>query len=122
MSKKFGWIGVDLDGTLAHYDRHRGVAHIGEPIMPMVERVRRWLEEGEDVRIMTARISKVSGCSDYRDEEIPLNITAIQEWCMEQFGQVLPITCTKDYRMKELWDDRAIQVEPNTGRRMDGLE
>ena len=26
-----GWIGVDLDGTLAHYDKWRGVEHVGDP-------------------------------------------------------------------------------------------
>jgi hypothetical protein len=122
MSKSFGWIGCDLDGTLAFYDRYKGVGIIGDPIEPMCDRVRKWIAEGEDVRIMTARITVVAGCTDYREEEIQINIDAIQAWCMEQFGQVLPITCTKDYQMKELWDDRAIQVEPNTGRRMDGLE
>lgn len=27
-----GWIGVDLDGTLAIYDVWRGANHIGEPV------------------------------------------------------------------------------------------
>lgn len=34
-----GWIGVDLDGTLAHYEGWKGVEHIGEPIPAMVERI-----------------------------------------------------------------------------------
>ena len=38
-----GWVGVDLDGTLATYDEWRGIEHVGEPIAPMVERVKRWL-------------------------------------------------------------------------------
>jgi hypothetical protein len=46
-----GWIGVDLDGTLAHYDGWKGADHIGEPIAPMVERVKRWLSEGHEVRV-----------------------------------------------------------------------
>jgi len=25
-----GWIGVDLDGTLALYDRWRGIEHVGD--------------------------------------------------------------------------------------------
>jgi hypothetical protein len=112
----FGWIAVDLDGTLAYYDRHRGIGHIGEPIMPMVERVRKWLAEGEDVRIMTARIASVEGGSEFREDEIQANYDAIEEWCMEQFGQVLPITCSKDYQMKILYDDRCRQVELNTGK------
>jgi len=45
---------------------------------------------------------------------------AIAAWCKLHIGQVLPLTCTKDYGMIELWDDRAVQVEMNTGRRMDG--
>lgn len=57
MSSKKGWIGVDLDGTLAHYDEWRGVSHVGEPVPLMLERVRRWLGEGREVRILTARVS-----------------------------------------------------------------
>ncbi len=33
-----GWIGVDLDGTLAHYEGWNGANHIGEPLAPMLER------------------------------------------------------------------------------------
>lgn len=104
MTGNRGWIGVDLDGTLAHYDTWRGPEHIGEPIMPMVERVRRWLAEGQEVRIMTARAN------------LQLSVAAIQVWTHQMFGQVLEVTQTKDLHMKELWDDRAVQVIPNTGR------
>jgi hypothetical protein len=44
---------------------------------------------------------------------------AIGDWCEEHIGVRLPITCTKDYGMVELWDDRAVQVIPNTGDRAD---
>jgi hypothetical protein len=104
-----GWIGVDLGGTLAEYDAWRGEAHIGKPIPEMVERVRTWLNLGRDVRIFTARV-----CST--------NITrrgaeaAIKAWCLEQFGCVLPVTAEKDHHMSEMWDDRAVRVEFNTGR------
>ncbi len=40
------WIGVDLDGTLAHYTGWKGPEHIGEPIEEMAERVREWLSKG----------------------------------------------------------------------------
>lgn len=53
-----GWIGVDLDGTLAHYDKWIGPEHIGEPIAPMVDRVRAWLGQGIEVRIL--RVSSIS--------------------------------------------------------------
>lgn len=47
-----GWIGVDLDGTLAHYDGWKGETHIGKPIPLMLARVKRWLAEGKEVRIV----------------------------------------------------------------------
>lgn len=33
-----------------------------------------------------------------------------------KIGGILPMTNTKDYGMEELWNDRAIHVEPNTGK------
>ena len=107
-----GWIGVDLDGTLAHYDGWEGIDVIGAPIPPMVERVKAWLAEGTEVRIFTAR---VSGPTQLRQ----IATEAIEDWCREYIGQVLAVTATKDFGMYELWDDRAVQVECNTGRRMD---
>lgn len=109
-----GWIGVDLDGTLAEYTHWMGPHHIGNPIPEMVERVKGWLAAGLDVRIFTARVSH-DGTLD-RIAEAGTAQLAIQNWCQEQFGEVLPITNTKDYAMIELWDDRAVQVEANTGK------
>lgn len=103
-----GWIGVDLDGTLAEYRGWRGPTHIGAPVRRMRIRVVEWLAEGKDVRIFTAR-----------KEE---SYDAIRAWCRKHLGQELPITNVKDYAMVELWDDRAVQVIPNTGRRVDGAE
>lgn len=40
----------------------------------------------------------------------------IRSWCLEHIGQELLITNVKDFGMYELWDDRAVTVEPNTGR------
>lgn len=51
-----GWIGVDLDGTLAHYDGGVGVDHIGPPVPAMLTRVKQWLAEGRAVKIFTARV------------------------------------------------------------------
>ncbi len=102
-----GWIGVDLDGTLAHYDEWNGITHIGDPIPAMLARVKRWLAKGYDVRIFTARVSHSSQEQEAR--------STIEAWCSAHIGQVLPITNIKDTRMVELWDDRAVQVTPNTG-------
>lgn len=116
-----GWIGVDLDGTLAVYDHWRGLTHIGEPIMPMLRRVTAWLAEGQEVRIFTARVSVVqSDRPTYATavEEAHHALRAIQSWCLEHIGVTLEVTCQKDFNMIELWDDRAVQVERNTGRRL----
>jgi hypothetical protein len=108
-----GWIGVDLDGTLAHYEGWKGTHHIGAPIAPMVERVKGWLAAGKRVKIFTARMHGHGmpliggGVEDVK--------TPIENWCREHIGQVLEVTNVKDFGMIELWDDRAIQVEPNTG-------
>lgn len=101
-----GWIGVDLDGTLAVYDGFVSPSHIGPPVPKMLERVKKWLEEGQEVRILTARVS---------DDPDNKARAAISKWCFEHLGQVLAVTCKKDYKMIELWDDRCVQVIPNTG-------
>lgn len=102
-----GWIGVDLDGTLAEYHGYQGPAHIGAPIAPIVGKVKEWLAEGREVRIFTARV--------YDDPE-GVAEAAIRAWCKEHVGQELAVTCTKDFHMIWLVDDRAIAVETNTGR------
>lgn len=98
-----GWIGVDLDGTLAKYTRYKGDTDIGDPIPKMVTRVKDWLAAGKLVRIFTARANK------------PAAVKAIEKWCKLQFGKSLPVTNIKDHKMVELWDDRAHRVEKNTG-------
>ena len=103
-----GWIGVDFDGTLAVYDHWRGTTHVGPPIPLMVERIKAWLASGIEVRIVTARASD--------PEEAKEAVPAIEAWCLEHVGCVLPVTHQKDYQMMEIWDDRAVSVEKNTGR------
>jgi len=105
-----GWIGVDLDGTLAQYPPPSGKL-IGAPVRRMRLRVVRWLGEGRDVRIVTARTLT----PEFRAE--------LERWCRRNLGgRTLDVTNAKDLAMIELWDDRVVQVEPNTGRRVDGLE
>lgn len=106
-----GWIGVDLDATLAHYGGWKGQGHIGEPIPAMVSRVKGWLAEDKEVRIFTARVAEMGR----QPEEIEAERAAIQDWCEKHIGQRLAVTCSKDFGMIELWDDRCVQVLPNTG-------
>ncbi len=103
-----GWIGVDLDGTLAVYEKWVAPDDIGAPITPMVERVLAWLSAGHDVRIFTARGSM-------NDEDQAIAYPAIRRWCRMHLGKELPITNVKDIHMVALWDDRAVQVRKNHG-------
>lgn len=122
-----GWYGVDLDGTLANYDHFRGSTHIGEPVPEMVAHVKKMLADGKDVRIFTARVSPITITENTRDNneaeiEIRNVITAIYKWMVEHLGQPLPITCTKDFKMVLLYDDRCVQIVPNKGMRADGKD
>lgn len=107
-----GWIGVDLDGTLAEYGGWKGPGHIGAPVPKMLARVREWLANDLEVKVFTARVSGPDA-DEARGH--------IEAWLLEHVGCLLPITNVKDYGMVELWDDRAVQVKPNTGERADGL-
>lgn len=110
------WIGVDLDATLAKHGKWIGPLHIGDPIPKMVNRVKAWLAAGQKVKIFTARVSEP-------DPTLRASIIeAIQEWCEAHIGQKLEVTNVKDYAMIEVWDDRAVQVVPNTGLRADGFD
>lgn len=110
------WIGVDLDGTLAVYEGWQGPAHIGEPVQKMIDRVKRWLAEGREVRVFTARVSHDGTAA--RMMQAQESQAAISRWVEQHIGQQLPITCVKDFGMAELWDDRCVQVVPNTGLTM----
>ena len=108
-----GWIGVDLDHTLAEYESgSAGTGVIGRPIRKMVRRVKAWRKQGREVRIMTARVNKIPGWDHEWQRKI------IEEWCFHHIGEVLQVTNEKDFEMIELWDDRAVRVEAGTGRKL----
>ncbi len=102
-----GWYGVDLDGTLAHYEGWKDDGEIGKPIPKMVTRVKRWLREGRTVKIMTARVAN--------PQDRAMEVRRIKQWCQEHLGEALPVTHEKDMGLVELWDDRAVEVRINTG-------
>lgn len=111
-----GWVGVDLDGTLAVYDGWKGADHVGAPIQKMVDRVNELLRARVKVKIFTARVSALFVSTDrFRLEECTLAKKAIEQWCLDVFGTVLEVTAVKDYEMHQLWDDRCKQVIGNTG-------
>ncbi len=105
------WVGVDLDGTLAHYEQWTSPAHIGAPIPAMVNRVKALLAAGTEVRIFTARVA-----SSTNQQDVAVAREAIAKFCVDNFGKVLPVTAEKDFAMVSLFDDRCLSVEANTGR------
>jgi hypothetical protein len=115
-----GWIGVDLDGTLAFYYGFVAPTVLGEPIPRMVSQVKELLDVGVEIKIFTARIDP-TGLALYKDRTgdptaTPESVTAaIKAWCVKHLGRELEITDRKDLRMIMLWDDQARQVIRNTG-------
>jgi hypothetical protein len=99
-----GWIGVDLDGTLALYDGWKGEENIGDPVPLMLQRVKDWLAHGMEVKIFTARAGN-------GEKQICL----IQEWCEKHGLPRLEVTNIKDFSMIRLYDDRCVRVQENTG-------
>jgi len=107
-----GWIGVDLDGTLAESHGWEGIYKIGAPVSAMVARVKEWLAAGTEVRIVTARVGPGQSAT-----AVFVSRMVIRHWCAKHLGKALPVTASKDFDMIELWDDRAIRVIANTGVR-----
>lgn len=98
-----GWIGVDLDGTLATSGPTSDYLGIGEPVPHMLLRVHHWLRTGRTVKIFSAR---AKDSSDVRN---------IHKWCERHGLPPLEVTCEKDYGMIAIWDDRAVGVVRDLG-------
>lgn len=96
-------IAIDLDGTLAHYDKFISEDHIGEPIEPMMKFVKTLIADGHKVVIFTARASTVTG------------VAAVCKWIREQGLPPLEVTNIKKKTFQTIYDDRAIQIIRNTG-------
>jgi len=111
-----GWIGVDWDGTLFKYTKWKGPDDITTPAgekdpKSVYSMVKSAVKAGKDIRIVTARVA--GGGEDAAKAR-----KAIENTCKEHFGKKLPVTYEKDKDILEIWDDRAVQVEKNTGRQL----
>ena len=104
------WIGFDLDGTLAEYEGWSGIEHIGKPVKRMCDLAKKLHNDGKIIKIFTARVAPRKDKSDVGKAK-----ACIEKWCEENLGFVPPITYEKDALMETLYDDRAVQVIPNTG-------
>lgn len=109
-------VAFDLDGTLAQSigNDYKDPAHIGPPIAPMVAALCKCLKAGYDVVIFTARVDP------QRPEYAAAATAAIKRWCLRHIGREFPVTAIKSFQMVAFYDDKAIQIVPNTGKRVDG--
>ncbi len=101
------WVGVDFDGTLARDDapgHFEPPYPLGEPIPEMLALIRSLQDAGLTVKIFTARASE------------PEYIPAIQAWAEAHGLGRLEVTNIKDYDLIRFYDDRAIQMAPNSGK------
>lgn len=111
--KAQGWIGVDLDGTLAKHDHFISWDYIGDPIPKMVDRIKAWRKRGIVVKIFTARLSHASRALSKVSYEDMANV--IKAWTKKHIGEELPVTSEKDWEMMFFCDDSAVQMDKNLG-------
>jgi hypothetical protein len=120
-----GWIGVDLDGVLVEWDP-KYLPGLGPPIANGIVLVRQLRAAGQEVRIFTARVQPSPDEPAWWDEARRLGYDTAEGWvagqveridafCSKHFQAVLPITAAKDWRMITCYDDRCVQMIPNTG-------
>lgn len=107
-------IAVDLDRTLAYYDGWRGPLHIGHPIPAMVRCVQEHLMKGDTVTIFSDRIHD-DPKTGVTAEQVK---KAIGDWSENVIGVRLDATNIKLHTFDRIYDDIAIQVVPNKGRRV----
>jgi hypothetical protein len=104
------WIGVELDGTLAEFHGWKGHNHIGKPIPETVTRVKDWTALGHTIKIFTARVSPQQG-----QYNVDIALRTITHWCFKHIGMQLPVTCSIDFDMTDLWSCHCVQFIPNIG-------
>lgn len=111
-NKSQKWIAVDFDGTLTD-ESVASYPQVGPPVWSMVNRVKAWLAAGRNVKIFTARLAQNTVAEEL--EQVRL----IDDFCDSVGLPHLPITNRKDQHCVQLWDNRAVSVESNTGAYMD---
>jgi phage gp29-like protein len=102
------YVGFDLDGTLAKFDKWQGPGHIGPPVPKMVAKVKKFLDKGIQVRIITARLGLPG-------KEAEVAHRAIQKWTKQHIGKPLKVQAHKTPGLVKLYDDKVERVEKNTG-------
>lgn len=117
--KHRGWIGFDIDATLAEYSGWIGFSRIGGPVPTMVDLLVDYVNNGWEVRIFTGRVAPDPDSDDIPVEE---RRKLIREWLNKNVVPLLPedypeikITHEKDKSLFYMYDDRAGGVVPSKG-------
>lgn len=97
------WVAFDLDGTLAMTMDPFDPGKVGKPIPKMMKVLRRHLDAGDKVKILTAR---AAGGSD---------VSAVKSWLKENDLPDLDVTCEKDPGCTKIYDDLAVSVKTDEG-------
>lgn len=105
------WIGVDFDGTLAEHPKGEFKKKDLKPIAPMVSRVKRWMKDGKDVHILTARVSPES----FSKKKVKKQRKVIRKWCKKHLGRKLPVTSEKNQALSAIYDNIAYHVVKDKG-------
>ena len=108
-----GWVGFDLDGTIAQYTEFKGWQHIGDPVPGFIYLIKKLRAAGITCKIFTARCSAESRAIDGLTFEQVEKV--IQDWTEKYIGERLPVTAEKGCSMIFFFDDSAVQVDKNTG-------
>ena len=103
---------VDFDGTLAVYDGWKGATSLGNPVPKMLQKVKKWIAQGDEVVIFTTRICVNDTWT--KPEELEPVKKAIEDWCVKYLGVKLEITCEKGF-FNVSYDDKVEHIQRNTG-------
>jgi hypothetical protein len=105
---------TDFHKTLAHYDHENQHAEDFDnmpPITRMVNRVKAWRAKGEKVTVFSAAANPENDW-DGRIKR------GIGDWTETHIGERLPVTAIKSSDFTDMWDDKGVAVEANTGKRL----
>jgi hypothetical protein len=116
-SNNQGVIAVDFDGTLAKLFEPYDPRKAGPPLNPddpksIFNLTRGFIKNGKKVIILTARMNS----QVHTPAQLEYTRKLISAWTKKYLGKRLPCTAEKHYMMTMIYDDRAISINPKTGR------
>ena len=108
-------IALDFDRTLATMEDDT-LATIGQPIQPMIDQVKKWVEKGHEITIFTARVSKwFKEGGERPDVFIMSQKMKINQFLVDNGLPIMKITANKSPLFTHFVDDKAVKVLPNKG-------